>query len=142
MVIMLLGWVLGIFICSPRRIRLAQLLEAEETEKRTFKHTIKAAVKTMVKWRVACMLPLFFSANVFYSYQQNDVNGLTFDIRTRSLNGALYWIAQMLGGLIIGFLLDVPFLNRPNRARVGWAFLIITGMVRIKPMESTNLLLI
>ena len=74
------------------------------------------------------MIPLFFSANVFYSYQQNQVNGETFNIRTRSLNGALYWIAQMFGGLLIGLLLDLPFLSRPNRARLGWVFLLVTGM--------------
>ena len=128
MVLMLFGWVLGLFICSPKRIRLAQLVEAEEKEKHTLKHIAITSVKTMAKWRVVCMLPLFFSANVFYSYQQNYVNGETFNIRTRSLNGALYWIAQMLGGLVIGFILDLPFLSRPNRARVGWAFLLATGM--------------
>lgn len=63
-------------------------------------------------------------------YQQNYVNGETFNIRSRSLNGALYWIAQMAGGLIIGMILDLPFLSRPNRARAGWAFLFITGKQR------------
>ena len=128
MIIMLVGWILGVFICSPKRVRLAQLLEAEEREKHGLKHILAAAVKTMAKWRVACMIPLFFSANVFYSYQQNYVNGETFNIRTRSLNGAFYWMAQMLGGLIIGIILDLPFLSRRNRAKVGWAFLLITGM--------------
>lgn len=62
------------------------------------------------------------------AYQQNSVNGNTFNIRTRSLNGALYWMAQMLGGLLIGLILDVPFLSRPNRARLGWIVLFSTGM--------------
>ncbi|EXJ72162.1 uncharacterized protein A1O5_04666 [Cladophialophora psammophila CBS 110553] len=128
MIIMLFGWVLGLFICSPKRIRLAQLHAAVEREKHSWKATIEIAVRTMASWRVFCMLPLFFCANVFYSYQQNQVNGMTFDIRTRSLNGALYWIAQMLGGLLIGVLLDLPFLTRPMRARVGWVVLIVTGM--------------
>ena len=75
------------------------------------------------------MLPLFFSAIVFYSYQQNNVNGMTFNIRTRSLNGALYWFAQMFGGLFIGLLLDTPWLSRPNRARLGWVVVFVTGMV-------------
>ncbi|GKT93009.1 MFS transporter [Colletotrichum tofieldiae] len=75
------------------------------------------------------MLPLFFCANVFYSYQQNNVNGMTFNIRTRSLNGALYWMAQMFGGLLIGLLLDLPMLERPGRARLGWILLFVTGMV-------------
>ncbi|UNI17570.1 hypothetical protein JDV02_003900 [Purpureocillium takamizusanense] len=129
MVVMLFGWCLGVFICNPSRIRLAQLHRAVETEKHTIKGAAMTAVRTVCKWRVACMLPLFFSANVFYSYQQNNVNGETFNIRTRSLNGALYWLAQMLGGLLIGLILDVPWLSRPNRARLGWATVFVTGMV-------------
>ncbi|KAH6879869.1 major facilitator superfamily domain-containing protein [Thelonectria olida] len=128
MVIMLVGWLLGVFICDPKEVRLAQLHEATETDKSSIKGTIEMASRTLLKWRVACMLPLFFCANVFYSYQQNDVNGLTFNIRTRSLNGALYWIAQMAGGLAIGALLDLPGLKRPMRARIGWCVLFFTGM--------------
>jgi hypothetical protein len=71
---------------------------------------------------------MFFNANVFYSYQQNDVNGLNFNIRTRSLNSALYWIAQMTGGLLMGFLLDLHNLNRRTRAKMGWGILFVTGM--------------
>lgn len=67
MIIMIVGWVLGVFICSPRRIRLAQLLEAEEREKRDLKHIGISAFKTLAKWRVVGILPLFFCANVFYS---------------------------------------------------------------------------
>ncbi|KAJ6441076.1 MFS transporter [Purpureocillium lavendulum] len=129
MVVMLFGWLLGVFICNPSRIRLAQLHRAVETEKHTIKGTMMTAVRTICKWRVLCMLPLFFSANVFYSYQQNNVNGNTFNIRSRSLNGALYWLAQMLGGLLIGLILDLPWLSRPNRARLGWAVVFVTGMV-------------
>lgn len=66
MVLMLVGWVLGGFICSPSRIRLAQLHAAVETEKHSIKGSIEMVVKVLVKWRVLCMLPLFFSANVFY----------------------------------------------------------------------------
>ncbi|KAI0536404.1 putative MFS transporter [Xylaria digitata] len=129
LVIMAFGYFLGLLICSPSRIRLAQLHNAVETEKRSIKGTVIIAIKTMKKWRVACMIPLFYSANIFYSYQQNEVNGRTFNIRTRSLNGALYWIAQMLGGLIIGLILDMPWFSRSMRARIGWTVLIITGMV-------------
>src|ERR1700710_2196320 len=68
MIIMLFGWVLGLFICSPKRIRLAQLHAAIENEKHSWRATINIAVKTMASWRVFCMLPLFFCANVFYSY--------------------------------------------------------------------------
>ncbi|KHN97212.1 Major facilitator superfamily domain, general substrate transporter [Metarhizium album ARSEF 1941] len=128
MAIMLLGWTLGVFICSPSRIRLAQLDKAVETEEHTLGGSALTAIRTIARWRVLCMLPLFFTANVFYSYQQNQVNGQTFNIRTRSLNGALYWIAQMLGGLLMGLLLDVPCLDRPARAKLGWAVVFASGM--------------
>ncbi|KOS17471.1 UNC93-like protein [Escovopsis weberi] len=128
MAVMLFGWLLGVFICPPACIRLAQLHRAVELETHTLRGTLDMAVRTMTRWRVACMLPLFFSANVFYSYQQNNVNGLTFDIRTRSLNSALYWIAQMFGGFLIGTLLDLPSLDRPRRARLGWAIVFAAGM--------------
>ncbi|KAL1896103.1 hypothetical protein Sste5346_004843 [Sporothrix stenoceras] len=130
MVIMIFGWLLGVFICNPRRIRLAQLHSAMETERRTLKGTVDIAIKTMLSWRVAAMLPLFFCANVFYSYQQNNVNGYTFNIRSRSLNSALYWMAQMVGGLVMGWILDMPGIkvSRPTRARIGWAVLFVTGM--------------
>lgn len=128
MVVMIVGWLLGLFICSPSRVRLAQLHAAVETEKHSIKGSIEIVMRVLFKWRVLCMIPLFFSANVFYAYQQNIVNGETFNIRTRSLNGAFYWFAQMFGGLLIGVLLDLPFLSRPNRARLGWLVLLSTGM--------------
>lgn len=34
----------------------------------------------------------------------------------------------MLGGLLIGVLLDLPFLTRPARAKLGWVVLFFTGM--------------
>lgn len=128
MIIMIFGWCLGVFICSPSRIRLAQLHMAVETEKRSFLGTLKMSYDTIAKWRVLCMIPLFFSANIFYSYQQNVVNGFTFNIRTRSLNSAFYWMAQMFGGLLMGLLLDLPMLSRRNRARLGWLVVMVTGM--------------
>jgi hypothetical protein len=126
LVIMGFGWLLGVFICKPSQVRMPQV-EVEE-EKATVKSTLNLWAKTILQWRVACMLPMFFCANVFYSYQQNSVNGKTFTLRSRSLNGALYWFAQIFGGLAIGLVLDMPQLSRPMRAKVGWAILIVTGM--------------
>ncbi|KAJ5411026.1 uncharacterized protein N7487_005385 [Penicillium crustosum] len=125
--IMAFGWVLGVLICPPSYVRVAQMQVTPENEK-NFRQIIRHSLQTICNWRVLCMLPLFFSANVFYSYQQNAVNGMNFNIRTRSLNGSLYWIAQMLGGLVMGLILDIPGVSRPNRARIAWLFLFVTGM--------------
>ncbi|GIK05045.1 hypothetical protein Aspvir_009144 [Aspergillus viridinutans] len=127
LIIMAIGWLLGALICPPASVRVQGLQPTPETE-RNWRRTAKLTVQIMTDWRVLCMIPMFFCANVFYSYQQNIVNGMTFNIRTRSLNGALYWMAQMLGGLVIGLILDMPRVNRQNRARVGWLFLFVTGM--------------
>ncbi|RHZ62510.1 hypothetical protein CDV55_105156 [Aspergillus turcosus] len=127
LIIMAIGWLLGVLICPPTSVRVQGLPPTPESEK-NWRRTAKLTAKTLSDWRVLCMIPMFFCANVFYSYQQNIVNGMTFNIRSRSLNGALYWIAQMLGGLIIGLILDMPGVNRQNRARVGWLFLFGTGM--------------
>jgi hypothetical protein len=35
----------------------------------------------------------------------------------------------MFGGVIIGFLCDLPWLTRPKRALVGWVFVFVTGNV-------------
>ncbi|PGG99465.1 hypothetical protein AJ80_09351 [Polytolypa hystricis UAMH7299] len=129
-VIMAFGWMIGVLICPPSRIKLVQLREAEEQidEKRSIHKMAKVVVDTLFQVKILCMLPLFFCANVFYSYQQNDVNGYTFNIRSRSLNSALYWMAQMFGGLIMGALLDLKFFNRRQRAWLGWTVLLVTGM--------------
>jgi hypothetical protein len=67
--------------------------------------------------------------NRFYAYQQNLVNGLSFDINGRSLNSALYWMAQMVGAFFMGFICDMPWFSRPKRAITAWAFLFSFSMV-------------
>ncbi|ERS97686.1 UNC93-like protein [Sporothrix schenckii 1099-18] len=134
MVIMLFGWALSILAVPAEslseRYNGARVTAAAKTI--TGAHLRRSFVQTLrivVDWRVACLYPMFYNANIFYSYQQNDVNGLVFNLRTRALNGALYWIAQMFGGLFMGSVLDWTRLGgRPRRALVGWAILFATGM--------------
>jgi MFS family permease len=127
MVIMAAGWLMGTLVCPPKAVRVAELETTPEGEQGWRKAAL-LTVRTICNWRILSILPLFFCANVFYSYQQNFVNGRMFNIRSRSLNGALYWIAQMFGGLIMGLLLDMPWFSRPIRARIAWAFVFVTGM--------------
>ena len=126
LVVMAIGWLLGVLICPPSSVRNHGTVV--ETRQKSPAKLLNVCLKMVSDWRVFCMIPLFFSANVFYSYQQNEVNGSNFNIRTRSLNGALYWLAQMVGGLVMGVLLDLPRVSRPQRARIGWIFLFTTGM--------------
>ncbi|KAJ5093144.1 hypothetical protein N7456_009005 [Penicillium angulare] len=132
-VIMLFGWACSALVCSTdslsekyNGLRISR--ESTDFSWSTLRTTIIQTSHVILDWKNMCLYPMFFNANVFYSYQQNDVNGLNFNIRTRALNSALYWIAQMAGGLLMGFLLDFHKFNRRTRAKIGWTVLFVTGM--------------
>ncbi|GJN71051.1 MFS transporter [Purpureocillium lilacinum] len=132
-VVMLFGWALSALVCSTESLsaKYTGSRIARESKAITWANLRESAVQTakiVFDWRIMCLYPMFFNANVFYSYQQNNVNGQTFNLRTRSLNGALYWIAQMFGGLLMGLVLDYGRLGRKARALAGWAVLFVTGM--------------
>lgn len=42
-------------------------------------------------------------------------------------NSALYWLAQMFGGFIMGWTCDLPWFSRPKRALIAWSILFIYG---------------
>ncbi|KIK66105.1 hypothetical protein GYMLUDRAFT_38604 [Collybiopsis luxurians FD-317 M1] len=73
---------------------------------------------------IILLFPMFFVSNWFYTWQFNDFNDALFDIRTRSLNGLLYWASQIFGSIGISFILDSR-LRRRIRAFSGWGSLLI-----------------
>ena len=132
-VIMLFGWALSVLVCPTGTLssRYHGDRIKEQSTRLNWRNMRVAVVETLrvvVNWRIVCLYPMFFTANVFYSYQQNSVNGKTFNLRSRSLNSALYWIAQMVFGLLFGMFLDIQRLNRRTRAVIGWVTLFVTGM--------------
>ncbi|KAF5374467.1 hypothetical protein D9615_009089 [Tricholomella constricta] len=134
MAIMSLGWIMSVFIAPPHKVIREDGTRAGPPPSGTsigFRESIKQEffkfVSALKDWRIWFLIPIFFCANFFYSYQQNTVNGATFTLRARSLNGALYWIAQMFGGIAIGSLLDLKYLTRPQRAILGYVFVLVTG---------------
>ncbi|KAI0112734.1 MFS general substrate transporter [Hypoxylon sp. NC0597] len=72
---------------------------------------------------VVLLFPMFFSSNIFYTYQQNGLNLAHFNIRTRSLNNLLYWLAQILAAVIFGYALDYPKIRRSMRAKISFVTL-------------------
>lgn len=64
---------------------------------------------------------MFFASNWFYTYQYNDVR---FNIRTRALNNTLYWLAQVFGAVVFGFVLDFPNI-RTTRAKAAWVVMFV-----------------
>ncbi|KAI2624630.1 MFS general substrate transporter [Hypomontagnella submonticulosa] len=73
-------------------------------------------------WVIA-LFPMFFASNIFYTYQQNGLNLAGFNIRTRSLNNLLYWLAQIFGAVIFGYALDFPKIRRSMRAKISFGVL-------------------
>ncbi|RYP73116.1 hypothetical protein DL770_007840 [Monosporascus sp. CRB-9-2] len=73
-------------------------------------------------WVVA-LFPMFFASNIFYTYQQNNMNGPHFNVRTRALNNLLYWLAQIIGAVLMGYALDFPKLRRSLRAKASFGIL-------------------
>ncbi|KAJ3501464.1 hypothetical protein NLJ89_g9326 [Agrocybe chaxingu] len=76
---------------------------------------------------VILLFPMFFASNWFYTWQFNEFNNALFNIRARSLNNLVYWLAQILGSVSIGILLDQKRISRRTRAFSGWTILL--GMV-------------
>ena len=65
------------------------------------------------------LFPACWASNFFITYQFNNVNGLLFNVRTRRLNNALYWLAQIVGSLGIGYVLDFNCKSRRKRGFSG-----------------------
>ncbi|KAI0466327.1 MFS general substrate transporter [Xylaria cf. heliscus] len=74
---------------------------------------------------VVLLFPMFFASNIFYTYQQNGVNAAHFNLRARSLNSLLYWLAQILGAVVYGTALDYPKIRRSVRAKASLVVLFI-----------------
>ncbi|KAI4955774.1 hypothetical protein J4E91_001635 [Alternaria rosae] len=74
---------------------------------------------------IILLFPMFFASNWFYTYQFNDVNYARFNVRTRALNNALYWLAQILGAGVFGFALDFPNIRRTTRAKIAWVVMLV-----------------
>jgi len=135
MAIMIFGWLCSNLVSQPHEVIRQDGTPAgpPPAAEKAFLPSIRREYQNFVtaskNWKILLLIPAFFCANFFYSYQQNSVNGDVFTLRTRSLNGSMYWIAQMFGGLLIGFLLDLKWLTRPQRAILGYVFVFTTGFV-------------
>jgi MFS family permease len=78
---------------------------------------------------VLYLFPMFFTSNIFYTYQNNGLNATHFNTRARTLNGLLYWLAQIIGAILVGYALDYPKIRRSVRAKIYLVFLFTTTMI-------------
>jgi hypothetical protein len=86
-----------------------------------WKRELVEVLKLFKDWRMLILIPLFAGSNWFYVYQHNIFNTPGYmHIRARSLNNFLYWLMQIFGAGIFGWLMDSPKLgSRRQRAILG-----------------------
>ncbi|OAP59872.1 hypothetical protein AYL99_04874 [Fonsecaea erecta] len=129
-VLMAVGFVLAGFLCNPFLVRRSDGSRVILMKNPTWKSEIKGLFEVLVTdWYIIFLFPMFFASNWFYTYHFQDVNLPYFNIRTRSLNNVLYYLSQIIGAWIFGFLLDTTYFRRTTRAKIAIGTLFVLTFV-------------
>ncbi|EER16176.1 conserved hypothetical protein [Perkinsus marinus ATCC 50983] len=124
--IMAVGAVMALFLLrDPKKVVLEDGSHAVITPAKGVKQEFIDAASVILDKNMILLLILFFGSNYFYTYVFNCVNGVLFTIRTRGLNSALYWLAQMFGAWCTGILLDNVKYSLRTRGIQGFFFVFI-----------------
>ena len=51
---------------------------------------------------ILALFPMFFASNWFYNYHFTEINAAYFNVRTRALNGVVYYMMQIVGAYVFG----------------------------------------
>ncbi|ORY64316.1 major facilitator superfamily transporter [Pseudomassariella vexata] len=129
-VLMLLGAILALFLCNADKVQREDGSRVILMKSPTWQSELRGLYETLIlePW-IVLLFPMFFASNIFYTYQQNVVNGSLFNTRTKALNNLLYWLAQIFGALIFGYALDFHNARRTIRARGALVVLFVLTMV-------------
>ena len=123
---MAIGAILALMICDADKIVREDNTKVIVMKNPSWSTEIKGLWETLydAPW-VVLLFPMFFSSNIFYTYQNVNMNLAQFNVRTRALNNLLYWLAQIFGALIIGYALDISSVRRSVRAKISLVALFI-----------------
>jgi MFS family permease len=129
-VLMLLGAVLALFIVNANQVIRQDNSKVILMKNPSWKSEFKGLWEVLYEepW-IVLLFPMFFSSNIFYTYQTNNMNGAHFNIRTRALNNLLYWLAQILAATLVGFAMDYGKLRRTTRAKILFGVISVLTMV-------------
>lgn len=122
---MVIGAALSFCLCNADKVVREDGSKVIIMKNPTWSSELKGLWETLSQqpW-ILLLFPMFFCSNIFYTYQNNGVNAVAFNARTRALNGLLYWLAQIVAAVINGFALDYQGVSRSTRARLSLIFLI------------------
>ncbi|KAF4651995.1 DUF895 domain membrane protein [Perkinsus olseni] len=125
--VMIMGSVAAFLLLrDPSKIVLENGSRAVIVPLKGVKEEFNGAASVTLDKNMLMLLILFFGSNYFYTYVFNGVNGVLFTVRTRGLNSALYWLAQMVGAWTCGLLLDYPRRTLRARGVMGFWFVFIS----------------
>jgi hypothetical protein len=129
-VLMFSGAVLALFLCNADKIVREDGTRVVLMKNPSWKSEFVGLYETvrLEPW-IILLFPMFWSSNWFTTYQSNSVNGAYFDTRTKSLNGLLYWMSQIIGAGVFGYCLDIKYFRRTTRARGALVALFVLTMV-------------
>ncbi|KAJ6460310.1 MFS general substrate transporter [Mycena sanguinolenta] len=130
LVLTVLGAIIPLFMVDPKKMIRTDGTRVVVPHAPSWKTEILAlwvALKTDPM--IILLFPMFLASNWFYTWQFNDFNGALFNIRTRSLDSMLYWSAQIVGSLVMAFVLDMKNVSRRTRAFAGWVLVFIMVFV-------------
>lgn len=127
MIFMAIGTVLALAILHPRNVIRDDGSRCTNMKYSNVTIETVAILKLFLDWKMLLMVPAAWASNFFYSYQFNNVNGILFTLRTRGLNNVFYWGAQMVGSVMIGYIMDFSFKSRRTRGLVGIAVVGVLG---------------
>ncbi|KAI6713222.1 DUF895 domain membrane protein [Marssonina coronariae] len=129
-VLMACGAVLALFLCNANEVIRDDGSKVVLMKNPTWQSELVGLWET-IKFEpcVILLFPMFWSSNWFYTYQQNGINGVHFDTRTKALNNLLYYLAQIIGAMFMGYCLDYHRVARSLRAKCSLILLFVMTMV-------------
>ncbi|KAL8671519.1 MAG: hypothetical protein Q9168_003988 [Polycauliona sp. 1 TL-2023] len=129
MVLTFLGAAMAWLLVDARHVQRADGSHVVLMKHPTWQSELLGLLETLKtdSW-VVFLFPMFLASNWFYTYQFNDVNLARFNVRTRALNGVLYWLSQIVGAYIFGYALDISRVRRSIRAKAAWVALFVITM--------------
>lgn len=129
-VLMFFGLVLATFLCNADKVIREDGTKVILMKNPSWKTEFIGLWEVLYNepW-ILLLFPMFFSSNIFYTYQNNGLNATHFNTRARSLNGLLYWLAQIIGAVIMGYCFDYGKLRRSVKAKISFFILLAVTMI-------------
>ncbi|KAJ1019908.1 hypothetical protein NDA16_004189 [Ustilago loliicola] len=107
-------------LLPPNRVVRTDGTLVKTLKQNNFREEIHALLSTLKNRNILLLVPMMFASNFFYPYQGSFAFKV-FDAPSRAVNGVVKSVGQIVGAVILGFLLDKLPMSRRNRGLVGLA---------------------